>query len=325
MNFITLKIKKAAPPNFGFAIIFSLLFLPAITAFAPRNFGQTTPPKTEIKKGAPENQSNVPPPQVTQIDAAALRALLKREGANSKPLLVNFWATWCVPCREEFPDLVKINADYKDKIDFITVSLDELSEIDGDVPKFLAQTKATMPAFLLKTSDEGETLAAISKNWQGGLPFTILYDAAGATVFTKQGKVRPDILRAQIDKILSAAQTRLPEIERVTRANNSDAIINLKMLDAGDVLNNNRKMNESNEKGKADARRDIAEGKLIIRRYGLTTPPPELKKKYGIEIVEGGCLVSEDLIEYAEGYNEISKAEIKRKFGKQLLKSHNLE
>jgi thiol-disulfide isomerase/thioredoxin len=55
-----------------------------------------------------------------------LKNILK---ANGKPLLVNFWATWCDPCREEFPDLVKIDADYKNKIDFITVSLDDVEEL----------------------------------------------------------------------------------------------------------------------------------------------------------------------------------------------------
>src|SRR4051812_12171300 len=59
---------------------------------------------------------------VTQVDDESLPKILK---PNGKPLLVNFWATWCDPCREEFPELVKIDADYKGKIDFITVTLDE--------------------------------------------------------------------------------------------------------------------------------------------------------------------------------------------------------
>jgi thiol-disulfide isomerase/thioredoxin len=84
---------------------------------------------------------------VTQIDAKGLKDLLK---PNGKPLLINFWATWCASCREEFPDLVKIGTDYKGKIDLITVSLDELSEINGEVPKFLAQMKSESPAYLLK-------------------------------------------------------------------------------------------------------------------------------------------------------------------------------
>ena len=60
---------------------------------------------------------------VKRIDFAGLRKALT---PSNKPLLVNFWATWCDPCREEFPDLVKLDAEYKGRIDFITISLDEL-------------------------------------------------------------------------------------------------------------------------------------------------------------------------------------------------------
>ena len=78
-------------------------------------------------------------PTVTKIDIDGLRKLIK---PNGKPLLINFWATWCDPCREEFPDLVKLDATYKGKIDFITVSLDELSDIKTYVPQFLAGMNA---------------------------------------------------------------------------------------------------------------------------------------------------------------------------------------
>ncbi|HEX8197732.1 MAG TPA: TlpA disulfide reductase family protein [Pyrinomonadaceae bacterium] len=136
-------------------------------------------------------------PRVTQIDAAGLKNLLK---PNGRPLLINFWATWCEPCREEFPDLVKIGADYKGKIDLITVSLDELSEINGEVPKFLAQMKSESPAYLLKTPDEGAAIELVSKDWQGALPFTILFNAQGETIYSKQGKFQTDVLVAEIEK-----------------------------------------------------------------------------------------------------------------------------
>jgi thiol-disulfide isomerase/thioredoxin len=141
-------------------------------------------------------------PKVTQINAVALRNLLRRDGANAKPLLVNFWATWCDPCREEFPELVKIDADYKGKIDFILISIDDLAEINRDVPKFLLEMKAEMPAYLLKTQDEEAAIASVSKNWQGGMPFTILFNEKGEIVYSLQGKVQPEILRGAIDKVL---------------------------------------------------------------------------------------------------------------------------
>lgn len=136
--------------------------------------------------------------KVTQLDAAGLKNLLK---PNGKPLLVNFWATWCEPCREEFPDLVKIDNDFRGKIDFITVSLDDSAEITTSVPQFLESMKAEMPAYLLKVPDEGEVISAVAKDWQGGLPFTILYNEKGEIAYFKQGKIKIEILKAEIEKL----------------------------------------------------------------------------------------------------------------------------
>ena len=83
---------------FCFSLIF--IFTADISAQTKKPSRKTKAPKTQIA-------SNLP--KVTQIDAQALKNLLK---PNGKPLLINFWATWCDPCREEFPDLVKIGADY---------------------------------------------------------------------------------------------------------------------------------------------------------------------------------------------------------------------
>ena len=141
-------------------------------------------------------------PVVKQIDLAGLKKALT---PANKPLLVNFWATWCDPCREEFPDLVKLDADYKGKIDFITISLDELSEINRDVPKFLAEMKAEMPAYLLKAVDDDAAIAYVSKEWSGALPLTILYDPAGKQSYYRQGKVKLETVRAEIDKLLQPA------------------------------------------------------------------------------------------------------------------------
>ena len=145
-------------------------------------------------------------PTVTKIDLDGLKALLKPDG---KPRLINFWATWCDPCREEFPELVKINEAYKGKIDFVTVSLDDVADIGVGVPKFLAQMKATMPAYLLNASDEDAAIAAVAKissEFQGNLPFTILLKPNGDLAYSRAGKIRPDLLNTEITKQLSAGQ-----------------------------------------------------------------------------------------------------------------------
>ena len=139
---------------------------------------------------------------VKDVDQAGLTALLKRD--NGRPLLVNFWATWCEPCRDEFPDLIKIDSEYRPLgLDFITVSLDDFSEIKTEVPKFLKQMGANMPAYLLNVADPEPSIKAVDPNWGGALPATVLYDKHGKIVFKHFGRIKPEPLRAAIEKIVS--------------------------------------------------------------------------------------------------------------------------
>ena len=192
-----------------------LLFLPVIFVFAQvfsiETFAQTRKAKAVSSK-KPVKKQTVPVqtksivraeslPKVTAIDTVALTNLLKRTGENAKPLLINFWATWCDPCREEFPDLVKIDTDYRGKIDFITVSLDDVEDINGVVPKFLAGMKAEMPAYLLNAENEESAIGSVSKDWEGGLPFTILLNEKGEIVYSRQGKVIIETLRTELEKL----------------------------------------------------------------------------------------------------------------------------
>lgn len=141
------------------------------------------------------------PPVVTEIKTEALVALVNRQ--SDKPLLVNFWATWCDPCRDEFPDLVKIDADYRKLgLDFVTVSLDDVPDIKTTVPQFLQKMKATMPAYLVNAPDPDPLIKAIDPRWQGDLPATILYTTNGHVAYKHFGRVNPGELRLAIDKVI---------------------------------------------------------------------------------------------------------------------------
>lgn len=141
-------------------------------------------------------------PTITEIDTEKLVTLLKRQ--SDKPLLVNFWATWCDPCRDEFPELVKIDADYrKQGIDFFTVSLDDISDIKTQVPDFLQKMNATMPAYLLNVSDPDPAIKAVDPQWQGDLPATILYTTNGEVAYKHFGRVNTSELRQAIDKVIA--------------------------------------------------------------------------------------------------------------------------
>lgn len=137
-------------------------------------------------------------PVVKQIDAVALKEVIKPSG---RPLLVNFWATWCEPCREEFPDLVKFAAEYKGRVDFITISLDDLAEIKRDVPAFLASMKADMPAYLLKTPDEDAAITSLALPWRGALPLSVIYKETGEPAYVRPGKIVPATLKAELEKV----------------------------------------------------------------------------------------------------------------------------
>jgi thiol-disulfide isomerase/thioredoxin len=144
-------------------------------------------------------------PAPTAINADELQALLKRDG--SRPLLVNYWATWCDPCRDEFPDLVKIDAQYRAKgLDFIAISLDDLVDLKTEVPKFLRSMKAKMPVYLLNMADPEPAINMIDRNWGGALPATFLYDSKGQVVFKHFGRIKTDELRAAIEKLVNKKQ-----------------------------------------------------------------------------------------------------------------------
>ena len=144
------------------------------------------------------------PPKVTEIDEAALKSLLGAGAGRARPLLVNFWATWCVPCREEFPDLVKIRGDYEEgKLDFVLVSLDDPSDIGKAVPEFLTEQRATnLPSYLLHATDESVAINLVDPGWSGELPATFLYDRSGSVVIKHKGRIKPAELRAALDAAL---------------------------------------------------------------------------------------------------------------------------
>ncbi|HWW74299.1 MAG TPA: TlpA disulfide reductase family protein [Pyrinomonadaceae bacterium] len=170
--------------------------------------GAAPAPKTQAGAAKTKNDgaksSNVAPPKITEVDEDGLRSLLGPGAERPRPLLVNFWATWCTPCREEFPDLVKIREQYAaDKLDFVIVSLDDPSDIGKAVPEFLAEVRATaFPAYLLHAADDNNAINLVDPTWSGELPATFLYDRAGALVFKHKGRVKVPELRAALDEAL---------------------------------------------------------------------------------------------------------------------------
>jgi thiol-disulfide isomerase/thioredoxin len=116
-------------------------------------------------------------------------------------LLVNFWATWCVPCRKEMPLLVAMEQRLKAKgFQFITVSADE-PEQEAAAKAFLEKHKVLAPAYFRRAKDDDAFIRLVDPNWSGALPALLLYGRDGKKVRAFYGEADMKALEAAIVKL----------------------------------------------------------------------------------------------------------------------------
>lgn len=138
--------------------------------------------------------------EVSMIDVAGIEDLL--ENKSEKLRLINFWATWCVPCVAEFPDLIMINRNYrKRKFEMVTVSLDPPNK-DEQVLKFLTKTYASTTNYHYNSDNKYDLIEAVDKEWPGSLPYTIIVKPGGKILYRKLGTVNPQEVRKVIIEYL---------------------------------------------------------------------------------------------------------------------------
>jgi len=113
---------------------------------------------------------------------------------DGKALIINFWATWCIPCKREIPLFNEIDADYDDAdVQILGIAIDTAE----NVSKYLQTTK--MSYTTLAEEDQGQQVAALFSSDPLVLPFTVFLDHQGR-VFWMQVE---EIYREQADVILS--------------------------------------------------------------------------------------------------------------------------
>ena len=144
-------------------------------------------------------QSNISS-QVKIINVGELSGLINAD--QDRALLINVWATWCLPCREEFPDLVKISESYGNNVRVVGISVDDPDILDSKVLPFLQKHKAEFENYLLKVIEPEDFINLLSKEWSGAIPATFIYDKSGKQKEVLIGKQNYKSFEQEVKKVI---------------------------------------------------------------------------------------------------------------------------
>jgi thiol-disulfide isomerase/thioredoxin len=95
---------------------------------------------------------------------------------ENKIYVINFWATWCLPCVKELPFFEAIHANYKGKnVEVILVSLDMPQKIQNGLIPFIKKKKLQSRIIHLNDPDANAWIEKVNKDWSGAIPATVIY------------------------------------------------------------------------------------------------------------------------------------------------------
>ena len=126
------------------------------------------------------------------MDPTTFAALVGQQ--HGTPVVVNFWASWCPPCREETPDLVDAHRRWGDRVQFIGV---DLSDDRGGATSFIAEYGVPYPSVFDPTNAIAIAYGLFSP------PATLFFDANGSLVETVPGQISAHDLEANLEAITS--------------------------------------------------------------------------------------------------------------------------
>ena len=167
----------------------------------------------------PQSKPKAPAkPQVADpalIDQQGFREILERY--RGKPLAVNFWATWCEPCREEYPMFNDLARQYASQgLVVLGISLDDDAEINL-ARHFLERNKPVFPNFRKRPGNEEAFVRMVSPKWSGSIPATFFYARDGRQFGRFVGTHSREEFENAIRALLDSAPQSLPAPGTTTR------------------------------------------------------------------------------------------------------------
>jgi thiol-disulfide isomerase/thioredoxin len=171
----------------------------------------TAPPATAVPTAdAPDAQPDAPatgrkvPENVPDLALPGLDGSLhKLSGWTGRPLLINFWATWCEPCRREIPLLKSLRKEHAAKrLEIVGIAID----FRDPVRKYVAEHSMDYPILL---GERGGFEAAAAFGMDTVLPFSVFADAQGRIVALKVGELHRDEAQLILDRIGAVDSGRL--------------------------------------------------------------------------------------------------------------------
>lgn len=121
---------------------------------------------------------------------------------QGKTVIVNFWATWCTPCKEEIPLLMEAHKRYRDNgVQVVGIAIDTLDAVSA----YAKQLRITYP--LLIADEAGLPLMARYGNTLGALPYTVVLGPDGAVLAKKLGAYKKGELDSLISSLAKPVQT----------------------------------------------------------------------------------------------------------------------